>query len=101
MNCSCRRSASASSTGRLKTSTPPNADSGSQANALSYASLTVSATAVPQGLLCLTITHAGSLELVQQPPGRVEVEDVVERERLAVLLGEPGEHVRARSPISM
>ena len=33
MNCSCSRSASALSTGRLSAITPPKADSGSQANA--------------------------------------------------------------------
>ena len=35
MKFSCSRSASASSTGRLSAITPPNADSGSQASALS------------------------------------------------------------------
>ena len=60
MKCSCRRSASAASTGRLSAITPPNAESGSQASAFSYASPTSSAIAAPQGLLCLTITHAGS-----------------------------------------
>ncbi len=42
---------------------PPNADVGSVANALRYASSGVAAIATPHGLACLTITHADSAKV--------------------------------------
>ena len=46
------------STGSLKQMIEPKADSGSLANAASYASTCVLPKAAPQGLLCFTITQA-------------------------------------------
>ena len=53
-------SASSASTGRLRQITPPNADTGSHANARRYASSAEPPTAQPHGLLCLMIAQAGS-----------------------------------------
>ena len=47
------------------------------------------------GVVVLDDHARGLLELVQQPPRRVEVQNVVERERPAVELRHPREHVRA------
>ena len=38
---------------------PPNAETGSAANALSYASLTLFLTEIPQALLCFKIANVG------------------------------------------
>src|SRR5579871_6104128 len=54
-------SAVAASTSRLNASTPPKAETGSDASALRYASRSVDCSAVPQGLLCLMMTAAGFL----------------------------------------
>ncbi len=51
----------ASSTSLLKATIPPNELTGSQALAFRKASTTLSSVATPQGLLCLTTTHAPSL----------------------------------------
>ena len=45
-----------------------------------------SATATPHGLACLTITHAGSVEAVDQPPRRLGVVQVEVAQRLAAVL---------------
>ena len=62
-NCpgSASTSAVAASTGRLKPNTEPKALTGSPAKACRVASANVSATAAPQGLLCLITATAGSL----------------------------------------
>ena len=46
---------------RLQATIPPNALTGSAAKACSHASASLSATATPQGLACLTIAMAGSV----------------------------------------
>ena len=43
----------------LEIKTPPNAETGSAANALSYASLTLFLIAIPQALLCFKIAKVG------------------------------------------
>ena len=95
MNCWCRRSASASVDRPVEGEHAAERRERIARERLLVGLADRSATADPQGLLCLTITHAGWLELVEQPPGRVEVEHVVERERLAVLLATPA-RARAR-----
>ena len=42
--------------------------------------------AAPQGLVCLTMTTAGSIELLGQLPAGVEIDEVVEAEFLALEL---------------
>src|SRR5688500_16823211 len=59
-NTSARARAVAASTRRLKATIPPNPDTGSDAHARANASPAPAPTAVPQGLVCLTTTHAGS-----------------------------------------
>src|SRR3954453_17481379 len=54
------RAASSAPTGRFITTTPPNADIGSEASASSYASSTVAPTATPHGVACLMMAHAGT-----------------------------------------
>src|SRR3546814_6269200 len=51
-------SAVLASTGRLKAMMPPKADVGSVLKACRYACSDDSAMATPQGLACLTMTHA-------------------------------------------
>ena len=53
-------SAIARLTGRLVAMTPPNADTGSHACALRWASATSAPTAMPHGLACLMIATHGS-----------------------------------------
>ena len=60
---SASTSAVAASTARFSPSTEPNALSGSPSIARCRASASVSATAAPQGLLCLMTTAAGSAKL--------------------------------------
>src|SRR4051794_25618942 len=59
-NCLTSASANSASTGRLTVTTPPKADSGSQAKARSYASIGEPAAAQPHGLLCLMIAQVGT-----------------------------------------
>src|SRR3954447_3591527 len=59
VNTAASASASPAGTVELSATTPPKALTGSHALALTYASVTLAPTATPQGLACLTITHAG------------------------------------------
>ena len=65
---------------------PPNALTGSQALALTYASVMSSPTATPHGLACFTITHAGRVEALHQPPRRLGVVQVEVAQLLAAVL---------------
>ena len=56
-----RAATNASSTGRLAATTPPKADTGSEASAAGKAAPMLWATATPQGDRCLTMTTAGAL----------------------------------------
>ena len=94
MKCSCRRSARGPSTFRLSAITPPNADIGSQARAFSYGVAEPLGRGHAAGVVVLDDHARRRLELVEQAPRGVEVEDVVERERAAVELRHPREHVR-------
>ena len=49
------------SIGRLQTTTPPYAETGSAACARAYASSIVVPSATPHGFVCFTITHAGTV----------------------------------------
>src|SRR6185369_10839843 len=55
-------SAAAAPTSLLNATTPPNAETGSHATAFSYAASTVSATATPQGVVCLITAQAACAE---------------------------------------
>ncbi len=59
-NCFAIAAAVAPSSARLKARMPPKAEVGSVLNAFSYAAPRLPASAAPQGLACLTMTHAGS-----------------------------------------
>ena len=56
-------------------------------------------TATPHGLLCLTITHAGTWNSASSSARGVEVEQVVERQLLAAELRDHREHVRPRADL--
>ena len=65
--------AAASSTGTVKEITLPNADTGSQASAFSYASSAPSPVARPHGVVCLTIAQQGTspnMSLASSAPSR-------------------------------
>ncbi len=47
--------------------------------------------AAPQGLVCLTMMTAGSVELLGQLPAGVEIDEVIEAEFLALELGRSGD----------
>src|SRR5919109_170432 len=65
-NCSASRSPSSRPTGRLRTTTPPYAERGSDASARSYASSIVAATATPHGFPCLTMTQQARVNSAAQ-----------------------------------
>ena len=71
--------------------TPPKAETGSQAWALRWASATSAPTAMPQGLACLMIATAGSVEVVRRPARGVGVDVVVVGHLLAVQLLRAGQ----------
>ena len=86
-------------TARFRTTTPPNAETGSAASAFAYASSIVSATATPHGFACFTITQAGPSSSADEEPRGGEVVQVVERERLPLMLLDAREQVRARAAL--
>ena len=85
----------ASSTTRLTAITPPKAETGSQETAFSYADGDRLGDRHPAGVVVLDDDAGRQRELFEQPPGRVEVEQVVERERGSVELLQRGGAVRA------
>ena len=94
-------SASARSTGRLKQNTPPKALCGSVASALSNASSSVAADRRAARVVVLDDRRGRQLELLDQPPARVEVEQVVEGQLLAVQLRHHRHQVRARARLGV
>ena len=80
--------------------TPPKALIGSHGERALVGVERVAPSAAPHGLLCLTITHAGDPRSRGRARARgVEVEQVVERELLAVVLAHRRQHVRARADL--
>src|SRR5262245_30250143 len=71
------------STGRLRATMPPNAETGSHARARANASATVDPSATPHGVLCLMITQAGS-SYSFTAERRLEIDEVVVAELLAL-----------------
>ena len=98
-NCAASASASGAVTCRLRTTTPPYAETGSAASAPRYASSTVSATATPHGFACFTITHAGRSSSWARSARGGEVVQVVEGEVLALELLHEREQVRPGAPL--
>jgi hypothetical protein len=85
-------SAVASSTPTVNEMTEPNADTGSHASALRYASSASAPTASPHGVVCLMIAQQGLIaERLGGEQRALEIEQVVERELLPALLYESGE----------
>ena len=80
-------SAVASSIATMNATTPPNAESGSQASAFCYASSGVAPIASPHGVVCLMIAHATcSRERLDRHQRAVQIEQVVEAQFLAAQL---------------
>ena len=76
---------------------PPKALTGSQASARSQAARRLGATATPQGLVCLMIAIAGSVNSRDQLEGGVGIEQVVVGKLLALKLLRRG---HARPPVA-
>ncbi len=87
---------------RLVPTMPPKIDTGSQARPLRNASASeIDAVATPHGLLCLIATATVAAKLVHQLERGVGVDDVVERELLALELCRLGDGgLGPRSPAS-
>ena len=94
------RSASGRSTRRLKHITPPKALCSSVASALEKASAARRADAHPARVVVLDDRRRRQLEFLDQPAAGVEVEQVVERQLLAVELGHHRESGASEAPIS-
>ena len=88
-------------TGRLRTTTPPYAETGSEPSARAYASSIAPATATPHGFACLTITQAGSVNSSTSCRAAREVVEVVVRELLAAELLDAREQVAARARLGV
>ena len=79
-------SAAAASSVRFTATMPPNADTGSQRNALSHASASVAALATPHGIGMLDDRHRRRVELGNAFECRIGVVQVVVGEFLALHL---------------
>ena len=80
---SAMRRAVSPSTGRLRATMPPKAETGSPRKASSNAVARSPRSDSPQGIVCLTMATAGWVNPLHGVPGGVRVEEVVERQLLA------------------
>ena len=92
MNRPAIAAAVAASSGRLRATTPPKAASGSESHASLKGSGEVVADGYPARIVVLDDHHPGSRKVVDESPGRLGVEEVVERHLFAL------DHPRSRPP---